>query len=199
MTLLHLSDTHTHHHHLSHLPPATLLIHSGDMCHSGTASEMSNFLSWFLALDYKYKILLAGNHDTPLHQTNAQELLSLLPENTACLSHSGIEIEGVRFWGVPFTLKMQANYHEELSKIPPDIDVLVSHIPPYGILDCSGNTHFGCPHLLQTVLKIKPKIHLFGHTHSSYGIEKSKHTTFVNASVTNNACHLVNPPILLEI
>ena len=63
MRLLHLSDTHNLHHNLQHLPPADIIVHSGDMSMAGTGEEVLDFINWFAALDYKYKIFIAGNHD----------------------------------------------------------------------------------------------------------------------------------------
>ena len=83
--------------------------------------------------------------------------------------------------------------------MPETTGVLISHSPPYGILDYENNTNQGSLDLLQAVLKIKPTYHLFGHVHSAYGIEKSDHTAFINSSLMNAMDELVNKPVLLEI
>lgn len=49
--------------------------------------------------------------------------------------------------------------------IPKDIDILVTHYPPYGILD----EGMGSVEILNFVLHSKPKYHLFGHIHSTAG------------------------------
>jgi hypothetical protein len=51
--------------------------------------------------------------------------------------------------------------------IPKDLDVLVTHMPPYGILD----EEMGSLEILNFVLKSKPKYHLFGHIHATAGQE----------------------------
>ena len=51
--------------------------------------------------------------------------------------------------------------------IPTDIDVLVTHCPPYGVLD----EGLGSPEILNFVMKSKPKYHLFGHIHATEGQE----------------------------
>lgn len=51
--------------------------------------------------------------------------------------------------------------------IPTDIDVLVTHCPPYGVLDES----LGSPEILDFVRKSKPKYHLFVHIHITEGQE----------------------------
>lgn len=57
--------------------------------------------------------------------------------------------------------------------IPSDVDLLVTHGPPYGILDVnSEHKHSGSQDLRGKVLKIKPKYHVFGHIHESHGMNK---------------------------
>jgi Icc-related predicted phosphoesterase len=82
--------------------------------------------------------------------------------------------------------------------IPQKTDILITHRPPYGVLDFDEDNNWGCLDLLQFVPKIRPKYHLFGHVHAGYGIEKSQHTTFVNASLVRKN-KIVNEPFLLEI
>lgn len=54
--------------------------------------------------------------------------------------------------------------------LPQRIDILVTHAPPYGILDKTGsNLNVGCKFLRDKILMIKPKIHIFGHIHESAG------------------------------
>ena len=197
MLILHLSDTHSKHLELSNLPPADIIIHSGDISFAGSENEVMDFIEWFAALPYKYKIFIAGNHDDCLFGTN----IDGLPENCFYLCNSSISIEGVKFYGTPMFMEdaMSGDYDRNIQKIPNETDILITHQPPKGILDCSANIHYGDSTLLQIVLKTKPKFHLFGHIHKAYGIEKSEHTTFVNASILSENYELINEPILLEI
>lgn len=48
-------------------------------------------------------------------------------------------------------------------------------------------------------MEVKPKLHVFGHIHESYGIEEQKGIIFHNASATNVAYKLVNPCRVFEI
>lgn len=93
MIILHISDTHGKHHQLKDLPPADIIIHSGDGTEDGENEEMLEFLNWFFALDYKYKIFVAGNHDISLDGGKLENI----PEHCYYLHHSGVEIEGVKF------------------------------------------------------------------------------------------------------
>jgi Icc-related predicted phosphoesterase len=202
MRLLHLSDTHSSHHELPNLPAADILIHSGDVSMAGKPEEVMDFIEWFGGQDYKYKIFIAGNHDFCLDGKALARIQKFLPENCFYLYASGVEIEGIRFWGIPYFMSdefIPKKYFAALDSIPSDTDVLITHRPPYEILDFSGNIHYGCIDLLQKILEIKPEYHLFGHIHDNYGIEKSKHTTFVNAALLDECYTLKNEPVLLEI
>ena len=55
--------------------------------------------------------------------------------------------------------------------IPLDTDVLITHGPPFGILDrCYDDQRVGCEELLKAVKRVKPKLHVFGHIHENYGL-----------------------------
>lgn len=83
-----------------------------------------------------------------------------------------------------FNLPADSNEIGEVwSKIPNDVDVLITHGPPAQILDfTSGGLHVGCPRLLKRVKQVKPRLHVFGHIHEGYGVEEEDSTIFVNAS-----------------
>jgi Icc-related predicted phosphoesterase len=53
------------------------------------------------------------------------------------------------------------------SNLPEKIDILITHGPPSGILDVSihNGLNVGCAFLRKAVLKIQPKVHIFGHIH----------------------------------
>ncbi len=197
MHILHLSDTHSKHRLLQNLQSADVIIHSGDVSFAGSEDEIMDFVEWFIALPHKYKIFIAGNHDDCLFGTNVDGL----PENCFYLCNSEVKIEGVKFYGVPMFMEdaMSGDYDKNIQKIPNDTDVLITHQPPYCVLDSSANITYGDRNLLQTVLKIQPKYHLFGHIHDAYGSEKNDNTLFINAAVLNEHYEISNKPILLDI
>lgn len=62
--------------------------------------------------------------------------------------------------------------------IPTDIDIIVTHYPPLGILDDG----LGSPEILNFVLKSQPRYHLFGHIHRTGGLSERGKTNYVNIS-----------------
>ena len=201
MQILHLSDTHNQHRQLDNLPSADVIIHSGDISFAGTGEEVVDFIEWFGSLNYQYKIFIAGNHDYVLEGKAHERIQVFLPENCFYLSNSGITINGINLWGIPFFFSPDETNSDtkSIELIPDDVDVLITHQPPYGILDQSNDTRFGCSDLLQAVRRISPAYHLFGHIHDAYGIEKHKQTTFANAAVVDAEYRLMRNPFTFKL
>lgn len=197
MRIVHLSDTHNRHHQLPDMPEADLVVHSGDISFAGSEDEAIDFIQWFMSLPYKYKVFIAGNHDNCLYEAN----IDGLPENCFYLCNSSVMIEGAKFYGLPMFMEdtMSGKFDESIRNIPSDTDILVTHQPPYGVLDFSENIHYGDHLLLQTVLDIRPRYHLFGHIHDAYGVEKGKSTIFSNASLLDEEYRLMNKPFVFKL
>ena len=164
MKILHISDTHSHHRQLQDLPAADVLVHSGDFTMAGTEAEVIDFMEWFCALPYKHKVFIAGNHDDCLFGAD----INGLPENCHYLYGNGVTIEGIKFFGIPMFVEddISGNYTKMLENIPSNTDVLITHQPPYLIMDESAGLHYGSRTLLDAVKRIKPEAHLFGHIHN---------------------------------
>jgi Icc-related predicted phosphoesterase len=154
--------------------------------------------------------VVAGNHDFDIkgHITNA-----------IYLENAGIDIEGIKFWGFPYT-KIFYNWAYmldepemaiEVSKIPKDIDVLISHGPPKGFLDqTESGTKCGEAEIFEYVIENWPKVCIFGHVHEGYGQQtlmhiprdrrkKTAYTQLINCSVCNEHYKPVNKPVIINI
>lgn len=196
MRILHLSDTHGCHHQLKNLPDADIVVHSGDFTMTGTEQEALDFLNWFCDLPYAHKNFICGNHDDCLYGAN----IDGLPENVHYLCNSGVDINGVRFYGVPMFMGdcITDRQQRNINKIPSDTDVLITHSPAYGILDFDDSINYGDEQLLSKVLEIKPRLHLFGHIHAQHGITTLQGITFSNGAIMNSDyIHLAAPSILI--
>jgi Icc-related predicted phosphoesterase len=86
-------------------------------------------------------------------------------------------------------------------EIPTETDILITHGPPKDILDlCYSKDHAGCEFLREEILnRIKPKYHVFGHIHETYGTEVIGETTFINASSVDHFYKPINPPVVFEL
>jgi Icc-related predicted phosphoesterase len=161
-----------------------MIIHSGDISNSSvlgiSINECMNFLDWYESLNYKYKILIAGNHDTAFYKAGKVFRQACKERNIIYLENSEVEIEGIKIFGSPITPTFNDwSFMKDRSKLykfwenclPEKVDILVTHGPPQGILDLSINRanqfeYCGDKSLRTHVIKIKPKYHLFGHIHS---------------------------------
>jgi hypothetical protein len=55
----------------------------------------------------------------------------------------------------------------------PNIDVMMTHGPPMGVMDATRTgEHVGCEHLLRAARRCKPRLHCFGHIHEGWGAQK---------------------------
>lgn len=192
MKIVCISDTHT----VSlkqKLPKGDMIIHAGDFCNTGSVDDVMDFNEWFSRLPYRYKICVAGNHDI-LFEENIILAGGLLASNIIYLQDTGVIIEGIKFWGSPWqhpfcnwAFNRPGNIlKEKFEQIPNDTNVLITHAPPFGILDkLPGYDHIGEKELRDVVFKVRPKYHIFGHIHSAAGIDKIslRGTTFINASL----------------
>lgn len=206
-----LSDTHGSHEDII-VPDGDILIHAGDFCNYGTEKEIVGFGRWLRSLPHKYKIVIAGNHDR-LFETNPGLAWDALAGNDSLmgliyLRDSGTYVEGLHIYGSPWqpaycdwAFNLPRNGKELVQKwslIPEDLDILITHGPPYGWLD--GKMRFlGCEKLALAVAVRKPKVHIFGHIHHGYGSALNGYGASLNVSVCNDNYDAVNPAWVINL
>lgn len=220
MKIVLISDTHGKHDQINNLlPDADMIICAGDISMFGNIGTINSFIHWFSNLDkYKYKIFIAGNHDKFFEEQHYLSM-AIVPPNVTYLENTGVLINGIYIYGSPMTPRFfdwafNVDRGEKIKKywdmIPEHTDILVTHGPPYGILDngrfnektgMSGEAvnRVGCEDLMNAVNIIKPKLHVFGHIHPGYGNLKQNETLFLNASCSNEKYDMTHNPFLIEI
>lgn len=214
MRIVCISDTHNCNEEIV-VPDGDLLIHSGDAVTSGTLNEIERFFNWFASLPHKRKVLIAGNHDWAF-QLQPDKVRALIPESLTYLQDSSTEIDGLKIYGSPwqprffdwaFNLNRGPELAEKWARIPDDIDVLITHGPPHGILDLvprkGWDENTGCEELRKRVEQIaaygRLKLHVFGHIHCGYGVHEEFGVKFVNASTCDEQYNPTNPPIVVDL
>lgn len=186
-----------------------MLLHAGDITLRGLRSELLDFLLWFGNQPFPYKIFIAGNHDFCLERLPQAQIQALMPKGVTYLNDSGVTIEGFYIWGspvCPFQHSWAFNRHRgapikrHWQKIPPETDILLTHTPPFGILDqLVSEKRSGDKDLLAFIEQIQPSVHLFGHIHEAYGQMKRGNTRFFNCSLMNEMYELINRPFTFEL
>jgi predicted phosphohydrolase len=189
------------------IPEGDVLVIAGDVCGYGTLAEIKAFDAFLADLPHPHKLLIAGNHDWPFARVPDQAIT--LVRHATYLQDSGIDINGIKFWGSPwqpefcnwaFNLPRGAPLTKVWAQIPNDVNVLITHGPPYGILDqVPGGEHVGCEELRQALQRVRPKVHIFGHIHEGYGVLEQDGTVFVNASTCNERYRPINEPIVIDL
>lgn len=202
-----ISDTHGDHAALGALS-GDVLIHCGDVClGSHRAPQVLDDLdAWFARQAFRHILFTGGNHDDLVEQRRLRG--QRVFRHATCLEDEGVEIDGFRFYGAPWVPELTEWAHyltdDELDRawrrIPADVDVLITHTPPRGVLDTnSRGKACGCPSLARRVAEVRPQVHCFGHVHASAGTQLLDGTLYINASVVNSRYRVVRSPVSIEL
>ncbi len=212
MRIIALSDTHGFT--SVAVPDGDVLVFAGDATKHGTVEQMTDFIGWFARFPHKWKLYVAGNHDASVF--NEPEIIIPLMQSYGItyLIDSDVVIDGVKFYGSPwmpeynnwyFMMERGSKKLKQMRRdIPEDTEVLITHCPPYGILDQSyplygqGGAFLGCEVLRERIdsgLR-NLKAHIFGHIHEQHG---SKHNMFYNVAICNRSYEPVNPSTIVDI
>jgi len=183
-----ISDLHGR---LPEVPMCDLLLIAGDVCpdFKGTAIPAFRplvaerqlvwlrevFSPWLTRQPCGHVVMCWGNHDYVGELPGAR-----LPTIDAdVLTDQQLLWNGLRIYATPWTYFIPGIWAFDVSPrelaprmaaIPAGIDVLLTHGPPFGILDrTSGGEHAGSRSLLEAVTRVRPRLHVFGHIHEGRG------------------------------
>lgn len=230
MKLVCVSDTHMAE---PDLPKGDVLVHAGDFTFRGRPQEISQQLYWLEKHRHKYDhvVIIPGNHDFGFETDYALYKREAENKGLVILNDTEVVLDGVKFWGSPVTPffhawafnRYPADIEPHWDLIPDDVNVLITHGPPHGILDGVPQLqktmigydqhyrpmyskkllhieHVGCPELLERIkLKKQLKVHIFGHIHEGYGQEQHFGIDFINPSIMDGDYRPVNKPIIYEL
>lgn len=215
-----ISDTHTEHEGL-HIPAdVDAVMHCGDESNHRDADwnepESRSFFEWFSNLDIATKVFVPGNHSiaVELGLVSGEEY-----PNVQFLIHEAWSWNGLKIFGSPYTPWFfswaynvaRSDLDAYWAAIPDDVDILLTHGPPKGILDVTRDwrskqpIHVGSLSLTRQVRdRIQPRIHAFGHLHDEEGIRNfglltREATQYVNCACCNLRGDLVNHGQIIEI
>lgn len=212
MKVVCISDTHGDHAQLQ-LPGGDVLVHAGDITAHGSRDDYLDFLEWFAAQPHRHRVFVPGNHDTWLeHEPDEAERLASAA-GVWMLNDSGVRFDGLNVWGSPITPRFHdwsfmrdpgADIRAHWDLIPTDVDVLVTHGPPHGVLDeverGPGDTeHTGCPSLLEALARVAPAVHVFGHIHEGHGRASVGDVRCLNVSTMNRFYRIEHAPVVLDL
>jgi calcineurin-like phosphoesterase family protein len=208
-----ISDTHGFHRFVD-IPEGDVFVHAGDITMDGEIETIADFVDWLAWLPHKYKIVVPGNHDRcfDISQTKYDGSASarfdrprvhLLVDRTLTLE---VGTEKLKVYGAPWVPNLSSwafwdrNY-DKFEYAPRDIELLVTHGPPFGIRDDDAmDTHFGSPHIVRYLNRCPMlKAHIFGHVHQGYGMGKRGEILFANAATCDRNYDPVNAPLVIDV
>ena len=226
MKIVCISDNHNN---IIGVPSGDVILHAGDATGRGSLPEVTKFAQWYGSLPFEYKIFVAGNHDFLFQDEPAIARQILKDNDIIYLEDEFVMVNGLKVYGTPhqpefcnwaFNLERGEQLAEKWAMIPDDTDILITHSPPYGILDGAPDTDWiktqkqydeyirdvsigkikpttkpvGCEELLIRVKQIKPRLHIFGHIHEGYGMEIIDETIFKNVAICTARYQPTNIP-----
>jgi predicted phosphodiesterase len=194
-----ISDTHDSHEYFRNLPDdIDILCHCGDIfmtsrlfSDNGRVNRLRLFNRWLGRFPAKYKIVIGGNHDLVFEKLGKARSQSILT-NAIYLENSGVEVEGLTFWGSPHSIGKSENNAFQSMKMMDDtsaaykqfnetnqIDILLTHGPLYWLTEAHA-----------------PNIgHFWGHAHFAHGIYKFPDDLYpVRREITSNASTAIGAP-----
>ena len=219
MKLLIVSDTHGHLPTVNKVlaRKADVFIHCGDICPNWSWNWKDDgprqlkwiedkFIPWVKDLAIVHNLCVIGNHDGCGWPEYGMQLKALGGDHIRFLFDQSITIGSTKFYGTPWThcpptlfdinqwaagMSTDEKLGYAWNSIPDDTNVLISHSPPYGIMDQAKRfdgsmEHIGSQSLYEKVCNLKHlKLHCYGHNHTPQEIMDLYGIRFVNASEKN--------------
>lgn len=193
------------HGYLPEIPKCDIFIHCGDLFppigdeKTQVVKQLkwfnTEFLIWLEQIDAKYKIIVPGNHDILFEKSF--QLIRELP-NCFYLINNTIDVLGYKIFGTPYQpyfkglafnapLDAQEDFLErKFLAVKQDTDIIISHCPPYGILDATPDgVKLGMWALRQKIDEIMPSYVFCAHAHHSRGLY-----SFARRTIIANVCYL---------
>src|SRR5438105_3019839 len=154
MKIVCISDTHCLHDKIQ-LPKGDILIHAGDACSYGSQREFESFAYWMASQHFEHKVFVAGNHDRWVESNNREARQLLSDYNIVYLQDSEVTVNDIRIWGSPWVPAFcnwafnatERQLETAAAQIPLNLDILVTHSPPFGVLDEGLRYGYDHPHI----------------------------------------------------
>lgn len=196
-------------HNLIEMPEGDVLIHAGDMTNSGRDWELEVVRQWLSGQNYAHKIVIAGNHDLGLELWGYERCYEFFKaEGIEYLQGTDVTLpDGQVVWGGPWTPEFWGAFQHDEGEVnpfwptcPEGVDIVMTHGPAQYRLDrVESGLRVGEYDLAQELERIRPKHHVHGHIHESWGEATTSWGTAHNVAICNLRCEPVNPPTVFDI
>ena len=215
MRIAMISDVHEQWHDLK-IPECDVLISAGDYSYTGKRYVVVEFHKWLSKQNAENIISVQGNHElwVEKHWDEASSLVHEIDPRIWFVDTGHKIIDGVSFFcsavqpefgNWAWNKKRGPELAAHWARIPSNTEVLVTHGPPYGVLDVSTSKyatkgHLGCKDLLDKISYLDHlKLHVFGHIHGSSGEQDIEGIRFVNAAICDEDYLPFNPVRIYDL
>jgi len=211
MKIVLISDTHGYE--LKDLPHGDLLVHCGDWSGGGAYVETFYFIKWMSSVKQNYTygvVCVPGNHDRFVESAPDLTKVQFNDAGIKLLINENIEINGVKIFGTPYTpnfynwtfMGTDTQLTKHFEAMSADTDLVISHGPPYGILDYvgrDGGLSVGSLALLYKIQEVKPKVVVFGHIHEGRGSTDQNGISYYNVSSVDEYYRPIHAPVVIDV
>lgn len=212
-----ISDTHNRHDKVT-IPECDFLFHCGDWTSMGYKHEVEPFAKWLDKQPAKYIVIIPGNHELNFEKDFPESkkwITDHCPRANLLIDES-ITLEGVKIYGspvTPFFCNWAYNKHRGdqiqcyWDAIPNDINILLTHGPPYGILDQTTyadgtirEDRLGCYQLQKRIKELENlDLHFFGHIHAQGSRQFHEDgVSYYNAAICDESYYPSNSITVVE-
>jgi hypothetical protein len=214
------------------IPFGDVFLHCGDLMQNGYPSEWPDCLDWLNELPHKVKIITFGNHDFHPFLYPGPSLQDLRKIGVTVLGYPGNShyyamtlpnnmvvaacpyVNNLPRWAFNASREQVVYHLEQLTRLQ-IVDIMMTHMPIYGVLDTVNNRHTGSLEYQSFLIRQQPPIKYWfcGHIHEGYGhyiddepYEKKFHNPFgrtgcniYNVAMCNRLQQHVNKPVVIDV
>ncbi len=166
-----------------------IIVLAGDITHFGPTSWATEFIR-----NIDLPILFVNGNSDP------KEMIGEILKEEYMDADTHMSFRGVEFHGIvyPFDLFKKEEVHEKVAELSlprletvediqgmedineKTIDILITHIPPFGFNDKAEGKHVGNRDIREYIRMVKPRLVISGHVSDARGSIEKKGCTYVN-------------------
>ena len=172
---------------------------------ASSVSKLEDFNQWLGEMKpfFKEIYIIGGNHDQILENLDQKEIQKML-SNGKYVVNQGFEYKGLKFFATPLSEKSYHGYSKNTSFQSLEFKNLT--LQASRDFSCNKNRECGVDVLVthglcrDLVNDLKPKLHLYGHHHSSFGVNTLPGGILsICATIMDKNYKILNPPVVIDI